>query len=136
MEQRKVREALLRCDLFKGLDEIRLKALSEAATPATYERGATIYEKGSPSGKTFSLILSGEVEALSEQGMSLRKLGQGQVIGEIGATSPQQKRTVTLRAVGRVDLLEWKTDELADQMPELIRRLKDLAWKRVSDWYE
>jgi CRP-like cAMP-binding protein len=136
MEERATREALLRCGLFKGLEEDRLKALSEAATHVIYEPGALIYEKGSPSGGTFCLILSGEAEALSEQGVALRKLGQGQVIGEIGATSPQQKRTVTLRAIQRVELLEWKAGELVDQIPELIKRLKDLAWKRVSDWYE
>ena len=58
------------------------------------------------------------------------------IIGEIGATSPQQKRTITLKAGKHTEVLEWRIDEIAEQLPELSERLKDLAWRRVSDWFE
>jgi CRP-like cAMP-binding protein len=136
MELKQIREALQRCRLFEDLNEGQYHTLAGDARQATYAEGKAIYAKGSDSDRTFGLITSGEAEALSEAGMCLRTLGPGEIIGEIGALSPQQKRTITLRAGKPMAILEWNIDDIAEKMPELIKKLKDLAWRRVSDWYE
>jgi CRP-like cAMP-binding protein len=132
----KVREAVGRCELFEDLDETQHAVLAERAELASYPEGKAIYAKGREADHTFGLIVSGEAEALSEGGIALRTLGPGQIIGEIGALSPQQKRTITLRAGKPTQVLEWRVDDVSGDVPELIKRLKDLAWRRVSDWFE
>jgi len=136
MELEEMRGALEQCKLFEGFDESQYMILAEGGRQETYAEGDTIYAKGSDSNRTFGLIISGEAEVLSERGMCLGTLGPGQIIGEIGAMSPQQKRTITLRAGKPMAILEWDVGDITERLPELIKRLKDLAWKRISDWYE
>ena len=136
MELENVREALQECDLFEDFDESQCAVLAESAQLTSYPEGRAIYAKGGEADRTFGLIVSGQAEALSESGIALRTLGPGQIIGEIGAMSPQQKRTITLRAGKHTEVLEWRIDNITGQIPELIERLKDLAWRRVSDWFE
>ena len=88
MESNEVREALGQCDLFKDFDESRYTLLTESAELTSYPQGKAIYAKGGEADRTFGLIVSGEAEALSEGGMTLRKLGPGQIIGEIRRHEP------------------------------------------------
>ena len=136
MELGNVRQALERCDLFKNFDESRFEALAENAALTSYSSGQVIYAKGGEADHVFGLIVSGEAQALSEAGVALRTLGPGQIIGEIGAMSPQQKRTITLRAGQYTEVLEWHISDVSGKIPELAGLLKELAWRRVTDWFE
>lgn len=44
--------------------------------------------------------------------------------------------TVSVRTAEATAVLEWQIRDIEDKLPELLERLKELAWKRVSNWLE
>jgi len=66
----------------------------------------------------------------------VRELGPGEMIGEVGTVSPQGKRTVTLTVVEPTEVMEWRIADVEETLPELLNRLKDLAWKRLKYYSE
>ena len=83
----------------------------------------------------FSLILSGRIGIISETGQVIRGMGIGEILGEIGVTSPQNKRSATAKAVQATELFEWNIEIIQQHLPEVMKRLKDLAWKNASNYY-
>jgi len=63
-------------------------------------------------------------------------MGPSEIIGEIGATSPQNKRTVTVRTLEPTSLLEWEIKHIGTRWPALLKKLKDQAWKHLAQYYE
>jgi hypothetical protein len=51
-------------------------------------------------------------------------------------TSPQNKRTVTARAVEPSSLLEWDIKYISNRWPSLLKKLKEQAWKHLAQYYE
>jgi hypothetical protein len=62
-------------------------------------------------------------------------MGSGEVIGEVGATSPQSKRTVTVKTIEPTEILEWNIKTIQNRLPDLMKTLKELAWKHISNYY-
>lgn len=122
--------------LFKKLDDNSLNILIHQGKIRLFTQGEIIYQKGEPSRGNFGIVMSGRVGVISESGQVVAGLGTGEVIGEVGALSPQSKRTVTVRAIQNTELLEWNIKEIQKAFPELIKQLKDLTWKRVSNYME
>ncbi len=136
MDFNTVRSAITRSSVFRGLDQAQLGMLLMSASAREFSSGEEIYSKGEESEGSFALIVSGRVSVVAESGQILKELGAGEVIGEVGIISPQQRRTVTVRTIQPTVALEWQLRDIEEKLPELVKTLKDLAWKRVSDWLE
>ncbi|MEE9419589.1 MAG: cyclic nucleotide-binding domain-containing protein [Desulfatiglandaceae bacterium] len=136
MDFNTVRSAITRSSVFRGLDQAQLGMLLMSASAREFSSGEEIYSKGEESEGSFALIVSGRVSVVAESGQILKELGAGEVIGEVGIISPQQRRTVTVRTIQPTVAFEWQLRDIEEKLPELVKTLKDLAWKRVSDWLE
>ncbi|GAK58703.1 predicted protein [Candidatus Vecturithrix granuli] len=122
--------------LFKKLDDNSLNILIHQGKIKLFAQGEIIYQKGEPSQGNFGIVISGRVGVISNSGQIIAGLGPGEIIGEVGATSPQGKRTVTVRAIQNTELLEWNIKTIQQTFPELVKQLKNLTWKRVSNYME
>lgn len=122
--------------LFKDLDQTDLDIIIGKAGARRFSPGDTIYRKGEEAGGTIGLIVSGVIHVLAANGYVLTELGTGEIIGEVGTISREGKRTVTLTVVEPAEIIEWHIEDLEGASPELIKRLKDLAWKRLKYYNE
>jgi CRP-like cAMP-binding protein len=136
MDGETIRHAARQSGLFDDLPPRCMETLSSRADVRRFSPGDAIYRKGDVSARTIALIVSGRVHATAENGYVVRELGPGEVIGEVGTISPQGKRTVTLVVLEPTEVIEWHIDDMEDASPELIKRLKDLAWKRLTYYNE
>lgn len=135
METKELKTALKKCELFSKLNETELDILIKYGKPKPFSQGDEIYTQGEPSKGDFGMIVSGRVGVITASGQVIRGMGSSEVIGEVGATSPQSKRTVTVRAVEPTEILEWNIKSIQNKLPDLMKKLKDLAWKHVSNYY-
>ncbi len=136
MDSDVMRTALKECELFEGLDEGQVDLLVVRAKSREFSAGETIYERGGESGGTFALIGSGRINVVAKDGFVLNELGAGVIIGEVGVISQHDKRTVTITTIEPTEILEWYIQDIEEKLPEVLKRLKDLAWKRVKYWNE
>ncbi len=131
-----VRTTVKASELFKDLDQTGLELLIAKAGSRQFSVGETVYQKGEEAGDTLALIVSGTVNVVAENGYVLNELGAGEVIGEVGAISQGGKRTVTLTVQEPTVIIEWHIQDIEKSAPELLKPLKDLAWKRIKYWNE
>ena len=131
-----MRSALKGCELFEGLDEGQMDLLIMRANSREFSPGKTVYERGEDSGGTFALISSGRINVVAKDGFVLNELGAGEIIGEVGVISQHDKRTVTITTIEPTEILEWYIQDIEEKFPEVLQRLKDLAWKRMKYWNE
>lgn len=136
MDITQIRDVVTQCDVFKGLDDSLIGLLLMTATPVSFSEGDTVYAKGEEAGGTFALIASGKVSAVAGSGYVLNELGPGEIIGEVGTISQQGQRTITIKALGPTEVLQWDIEEIRQKSPELLGKLKELAWKRIKAWTE
>ncbi len=122
--------------LFENLDQTELEALIGKGGTRMFSPGDAIYQKGEVSSGTMALIASGKVQVVAENGYVVRELGPGEIVGEVGTVSLQGKRTVTLTVIEPTEILEWHIKDIEGTSPELIKWLKDLAWKRLKYYSE
>jgi len=122
--------------VFNDLDPTDFEVLMGKAGARAFSPGDAVYRKGEASGGTMALITSGKVQVVAENGYVVRELGAGEIIGEVGTVSPQGKRTVTLTVIEPTEILEWHIEDIEGTSPELIKWLKDLAWKRLKYYCE
>ena len=131
-----IRTTLKDNKLFKDLDPDQLELLIVNSGTRKFSAGETVYQKGEETGGTIALVLSGSINVVAENGYIVKELGAGEVIGEVGTITQEGKRTVTLTVVEPGDILEWHIRDIEESSPELLKRLKDLAWKRIKYWSE
>ncbi len=131
-----MQKALKDCSLFQDLDQGQLGLLAMNAVEREFAAEEFVYRQGDVADGSFALIVSGKLEATTHQGYVLKTLGAGEIIGEVGTISQQGKRTITLKAVAPVTLLQWKMDDIHKTSPSLLKKLKDLAWRRIKDFNE
>ena len=136
MDSETMKTAFKRCELFEGLDESQMGLLVMRANSREFSAGTTVYERGDDSGGTFALIGSGKVSVVAQNGFVLKELGVGEIIGEVGVISQQDKRTVTVKTIEPTEILEWHVKDIEEGSQELLKKLKDLAWKRMKYWNE
>ena len=136
MEASEIKDIAKKCEIFKTLDEEEFDLLLFYGELKDFASGATVYKIGETAEGTFCLILSGSVEIVTQTGSRIRKMGPSEIIGEIGATGPQNKRTVTVRAIEPTRLLEWDIKYIHTRWPPLLKKLKDQAWKHLAQYYE
>ena len=131
-----VRTAIQGSKVFEGFDQAHLGLMLMIADIKDFSSGEIIYSKGQESEGVFGMIVSGSVGVVAESGQVLKELGGGEVIGEVGTISPQQRRTLTVKTTEPTTMLEWQIGEIQDKLPELVDRLKDVAWRRIAGWLE
>jgi len=136
MEASQIKGIARKSEIFKTLDDEELDLLLFYGEHKKVATGATLYKTGQAAEGTFCLILSGEIEIIAERDRVIRRMGKGEIMGEIGATSPQHKRTLTARAVEPSSLLEWDIKYLKNRWPALLKKLKEQAWKHLAQYYE
>ncbi len=136
MDSDVMKSALKGCELLEGLDEGQMGLLIMRANSREFSAGETVYERGEESGGTFALIGSGRINVVAKDGFVLNELGVGEIIGEVGVISQQDRRTVTITAIEPTEILEWHIQDIEEKFPEVLKRLKDLAWKRIKYWNE
>ena len=122
--------------LFQDLSPNDLEVLAARAGERQFSPGEVIYHKGEVSAGKMALIVSGKVQVVAENGYVVRELGPGELIGEVGTVSREHKRTVTLGVVEPTQTIEWNIDDVEGISPEFMKRLKDLAWKRLKYYSE
>ena len=108
-----VREALMACRLFAGLDETRLDLVVGALRARRFRRGETIFHGGDP-GDALFIVSSGSVKILvtPEDGSEpaiLTVVGPGGFFGEL-ALLDGAARSATAVAVERVETLVLRRD--------------------------
>lgn len=136
MESPNLLTIIRQCALFKNIDDLSSHLLLHYGKIRLFAAGETIFKKGDFSRGAFGLIVSGQVGIISDTGQVIRGMGSGEILGELGVTSPQNKRTATVRAIKPTEFFEWNVDMMKTQLPEIMKRLKDLAWKNASNYYE
>jgi CRP-like cAMP-binding protein len=136
MERSEIKDMVRKSEIFSILDDDELDLLLYYGDQKRFPSGETIYRSGEAAQGTFCLILSGTIEIVTEADRLIRKMGAGEVIGEIGVTSPQSKRTVTARTAEPTSLLEWHVGYIKDHWPGIMKKLKDKAWKHLANYYE
>ncbi len=131
-----VQKALKDCTLFQGMDQGQLGLLAMNAATKQFSMGEIVYQQGDDADGSFALLVSGKLEVITQKGYVLKTLCAGEIIGEVGTISQQGKRTVTVKAVEPATLLQWDIQDIGDTSPSLLKKLKDLAWRRIKDWNE
>jgi len=131
-----MRTTLKGCELFNGLDQGQMDLLIMRANSREFSAGKTVYDRGEDSDGTFALIRSGRINVVAKDGFVLNELGAGEIIGEVGVINQHDRRTVTITTIEPTEILEWHIKDVEERSPELLKRLKDLAWKRMKYWNE
>ena len=129
-----MQKALNDCALFRGMDQGQLGLMALSAQGIEFAAEEFVYRQGDDADGSFALIVSGKLEASTQQGYVLKTLSSGEIIGEVGTISQQRKRTVTLKAVEPSTLLQWNIEDIGNTSPSLLKKLKDLAWRRIKDF--
>ncbi len=131
-----MQKALKDCSLFQGLDQGQLGLLAMNGVAKEFRADEIVYRQGDDADGSFALIVSGKLEATTQQGYVLRILSAGEIIGEVGTISQQGRRTITIKAVEPSELIQWKIQDIDSTSPSLVKKLKDLAWRRIKDFNE
>jgi len=136
MERSEIKEIVRKSEIFSNLDDDELDLLLYYGDEKRFPSGETVYRTGDAAEGTFCLILKGIIKIVTQTDELIRKMGAGEVIGEIGAISPQSRRTVTARTTEPTWLIEWNVGYIKDHWPGIMKKLKDKAWKHLAGYYE
>lgn len=127
--------SIKQCELFQELEKAEVQLLLHYGKLRMFKAGETIYKKDEQAQGDFCLLLSGKVGVIASNEKVIKELEGGEILGEIGVVSPQNKRSATVKAVKSTEIFEWNVELIGVQVPELVERLKALAWKNVSHYY-
>ena len=136
MEASEIKDIAKKCVIFETVDDEEFDLVLFYGEQRDFPSGATIYRTGEAADGTFCLILSGAVEIVAQTGRRIRTMGPREIIGEIGATSPKNKRTLTARTIEPTLVIEWEIKHIGTRWPALMKKLKDQAWKHLAQYYE
>ena len=126
-------DRLAKLPLFGELDTYDLGQLAGWLVDIERRDGESLMEQGAMPDLLF-VLETGTVDVLRD-GERVASLGPGQVVGEISLIEPQ-RRTATVRAtsdVRAVALPLERLDELEGEMPEIVRKLRWIAGRRLEE---
>ncbi|HTG47293.1 MAG TPA: cyclic nucleotide-binding domain-containing protein [Actinomycetota bacterium] len=126
-------ERLTRLPLFGELDAHDLGHVAGWLRDVELAPGEVLITQGAMPDDVY-VLEDGTVEVVRD-GEHLAELGAGDVVGEIALVDPQ-RRTATVRAttpVRAVALNLRDLPEMASEMPEIIRRLRSIAQRRLEE---
>jgi len=105
---------------------------SEGLTRLRFTQGAMIFEQGADADAAY-LIVEGDVEIYRGKGarqVGVATLGRGDILGEMSLIDGQP-RTATARALGDVELLVIRPDDLTKRLERLAEQ--DTVLRRLID---
>lgn len=111
---------LSRIAMFSGIDPGRLKLLAFTGQTIDCLAGEVLFRQDQPSDAVY-VVLEGEVEIFREHGdemVLLNRLGDGQLIGEIGVLC-DRTRTATVKAATDLKLLRIEKSVFLDFVQNL-----------------
>ena len=123
------------CELFQDLERDDLQLLLHYGRLRMFKRDEMMYKKDEHAEGTFCLVLSGKVGILAANEQLIKEIEKGEILGEIGVVSPLKRRTATVKTLQPTETFEWNVELIGAQVPDLVERLKALAWKNVSSYY-
>ncbi len=126
-------ERLAKLALFGELDHHDLKTLAARLHEVTAAAGDVLIEQGALPTEVF-VLEEGTVEVLRDDAL-IAALGPGDVVGEIALVDPQ-RRTATVRAATDVRAVALRLADLEvmeNEMPEIVRSLRETASKRLAE---
>ncbi|MCP4105793.1 MAG: cyclic nucleotide-binding domain-containing protein [Desulfobacteraceae bacterium] len=134
---------LSRFSIFDGLDRNDLKDLVSFLRIDKFSKGDFVLRKGDP-GRNLFLIISGKVDVLGDDGMSIATMGKGDVFGEmsllsgdpVGATIKAAESTVVLeiggdnfkKVLNRFPFLQMSVSRL------IVRRMAEINLTRTEEF--
>ncbi len=136
MSSDEFKTALRKSKLFDVLSDADLNLLIHYGKIRFFSRGDTIYTQGEFAHDTFGVIISGRVGIIAKNGQVIKGMGPGEVLGEIGAVTQRNKRTLTVEAIKSTEMLEWKVKNIQEMVPDLVAKLRKIAWKSVTNYME
>ena len=118
----RIREAVDRVALFRGLSEEQQERLAVACEPRTFEARETIFEAGPPA-KELHLVMAGHVEVyLGDPPEAVGSVAEGECLGELSTLSG------TVHSATAVTLDEVETAVLSHEaLHQLVRRRPDIG---------
>ena len=134
MDLEMAKAAIQKNDIFRSVDEDTLGVLLVEAKERSFGKGDLVYRRGEMASDSFMMIVSGEMHVLHEDGELIKALGACEILGEIGVISPKRMCTRDVVAGGPTEVLEWDIRDIDARCPQIVERLKELAWQRISDW--
>ena len=129
------REFLSRVEVFAGLGMRDLKAVAKSCNESTYSDGEYLCRQGERGVAAF-LIVSGSVEVEEEMSsgatITLAKLGQGAMVGELSIIDGAE-RVASVKAVGEVVTLvltQWSMQGLLKDRPSIAATMLPVVVRR------
>ena len=111
-------------DLCKGLNAMEIQEISKISTKVRYQKGDIISDMNNLSRDLYVLI-DGHVDIMSPHGISLYRVSNGEIFGEL-AMVPNIKRTAV--AIARVE--SWvlvininHLEALGEEVPDIYRKV-------------
>ncbi len=134
---------LSRFSIFDGLDRSDLEDLVSFLRIDKFSKGDFVLRKGDP-GRNLFLVISGKVDVLGDDGMSIATMGKGDVFGEmsllsgdpVGATIKAVESTVVLeiggdnfkKVLNRFPFLQMSVSRL------IVRRMAEINLTRTEEF--
>lgn len=113
--------------LFQDLNDERLETLIKHARVRMLAEGDYLYKKGEPSNDTFCTIVFGSVKVVIDTGEVVKVSKSGELMGEMGITGVQRKRTADVIATEPTSILEWTFSEVRTKAPYMYSKLEQVA---------
>jgi glucose-6-phosphate 1-dehydrogenase len=126
-------EVLERCELFKGSDQMFLRAVVMALRPTVVGPGELIIRKGDVAQEMY-LVNRGEVEVFDAAGHVLSRIKDGGFFGEIGLLH-SQPRTATVRAKTQCDMFVLQRRDfkrILREQPQFAQAVQRVAKERYD----
>ena len=111
-------------DLCKGLNAMEIQEIAKISTKVRYQKGDIISDMNNKSRDVYALI-DGHVDIMSPHGISLYRVSNGEIFGEL-AMVPNIKRTAV--AIARVESWVLVTnvnhlEALGEEVPDIYRKV-------------
>lgn len=119
---------------FRNIDQNNLNAVIKFFNLRRFTKNEIIIRKGDPGGNLF-IIVSGTVEILNDAGISITRLGRGEVFGEMSLIC-EENIGATVQAVEDCDIIyteHKRFRKILQQYPSLQLYFTQLLAKRLSD---
>lgn len=119
---------------FRNIDRRDLKSVVESFVMAKYKKDQIVIRKGAP-GDNFYIVVSGSVSVLNDAGLSIAKLGAGEVFGEMSLLSDEQT-SATVQAAQPSEIMfvdNKRFKNLLSKYPTLQHYFTRLLAKRLSN---
>ena len=119
---------------FRNIDQNNLNSVIKFFNLQRFKKNEIIIRKGDPGGNLF-IIVSGTVEILNDAGITITRLGRGEVFGEMSLIC-EENIGATVQAVEACDIIyieHKKFRKILQQYPSLQLYFTQLLAKRLSD---